>query len=315
MRKLIYILGISLILTGCSGAMKLKDSGTIVPKKVNSIIDANEKVFYIDDSLKEVITEINGLREKYKDSLDQNESDSLYIDIYGNHNVVFHVGNEMFLNNQYFNDLVEILDKSLATGLKDHIKEMEDKEIPDNKVVLRKMGRVAVYAESREGEENFIYVKINFSDLADKDYRELLNKVSADKYLLDNMIMGDKLNMIDFVNLKNSYSLSYDDDLSIRYNMYLKDKDIEKVNILLQGRKGLELEQEDIDVFINLINTLELKEEDKDLLLNDYKAIFQAKPSNKKISLDNYNVIINATKGNVYLRNDRKMVYFSIERS
>lgn len=317
MRKLIYVLGLLLVLTGCSTSISTDDKGVVVPEEVEAIIDRDENAMYVDDDFKKVIIEINSLREKYKSSNDENDSNLLYIDIYNTNNVTVNFDNQMFGSKEYFDDLIEILDKSIAKGLKDHIKEVKDKEIGDNKVVLRKIGRVAIYAENAqeymEDKENFIFIKINFSDLKDEYYSKLLDKVSADKYLLENMIIGDKLNMIDFVNIDNNY-LSSDDYLSIRYNMYLKDKEIKKVNILMQGKNSLELEPEDIDVFVNLLNTLELKEEDKELLLNDYKDIFLTKSNNKKITLDSYKISINSNKGNTYSGADRKLVYFSIER-
>ncbi|OLS02760.1 membrane lipoprotein lipid attachment site-containing protein [Tissierella creatinophila] len=317
MRKLLYVLGLSLILTGCSSSYTSSEyKDIIVPEKVDYILDSNNKAMYIDDDLKEVIFEINNLREKYKDSNDENESNLLYIDIYANHDLTINFDNESINNKEYFNDVVGILDKSVAKGLKDYIEEVKDKEIEDNKIALRKIGMVAVYAEDRgENKENFISVKFNFASLKDKYYSDLLNKVSKDKYFLNNIIMGEKLNMIDFVNLNNFHPIYEYGYFSIRYNMYLKDKDIEKVNILMQGKDGLKLEQDDIDVFANLLDTLELKEKEKDLLLNDYKEILQTKTKNKNISLDNYKVLINTTKGNNYSGEGRKLVYFSIEKS
>ena len=82
----------------------------------------------------------------------------------------------------------------------------------------------------------------------------------------------------------------------------------------MQGKKDLELKEDDIDVFVNLLNTLELKEEEKDLLLSDYKDVFLTKPSNKKKNFENYDVLINSSKGDSYSDNEKKLVYFSIER-
>lgn len=75
----------------------------------------------------------------------------------------------------------------------------------------------------------------------------------------------------------------------------------------------MSLEEDDIDVFINLMDTLDLKEEEKDSLLSDYKDIFLEKPSKREKSFDKYNLLINSSKRNSYLDNDRKLVYFSIE--
>lgn len=332
MKKIIYILGLALMLTGCSSSFisTEEEEELLVTKELEETIDSSERGMYIDDEFKSVILEINSLREKYKDSPEEGEviydhSDGygyedkfLYIDMYDPSNASFTIDNSSFNNIKYFNDLVEILDKSIAEGLKENIEEMNDKEIEEGKLLLRKIGKVALYAENgggyTEDDKNLISIKINFADLKNEYYSELFNKVSEDKYLVDNMTVTDRSDMMDFSNINNSYYDLENDYLSIRYNIYLKDSDIKKVNILMQGKKGLELEEDDVDVFVNLMDTLDLKEEEKDLLLSDYKDIFLTKPSKRKKSFENYNLLINSSKGNSYSDNDRKLVYFSLER-
>lgn len=331
MKKIIYILGITLILAGCSSSfISTEEQELALSKELGDGIDHRESGMYIDDEFKNIILEINALREKYKDSTEEGEviygnSDGygyedqfLYIDMYDPNNATLTIDNSSFNNMKYFNDLVEILDKSIAEGLKEHIKEMNYKEIEEDKIVLRKIGKVAIYAENGRdytvNDKNLISIKINFADLKDKYYSDLFNKISEDKYLLDDMIVTDKLDMIDFSNINNYYHVLESDNLNIKYNIYLKDKAIKKVNILMQGKKDLELKEDDIDVFVNLLNTLELKEEEKDLLLSDYKDVFLTKPSNKKKNFENYDVLINSSKGDSYSDNEKKLVYFSIER-
>lgn len=320
MKKIICILGLALLLTGCStNSVKVEDNIESVPNEVNSIIDSNEKATYIDDDIKQVIRDINNLREKYKDGMDENEYDneSPYVDINNPGIKEIKFNNEMFNDKDYFKELVEILDKDVAEGLKEHIIKMKNKKIEENEIILRKIGRVVIYTENKgEDIDNYTSIKVDFSDIKDEDYKALFNEVSGDKYVLDNIIIGDKLNMIDFINLNNAYNLTdYDYNyLSIRYNMFLEEKDIKKVNILMQGKNESNIEDDDIDVFNNLLNTLELNQEDKSLLLKNYKDIFQKKSNNKEIALEDYKVLINTTKGNAYSRNDKRLVYFSIEK-
>ena len=196
---------------------------------------------------------------------------------------------------------------------------MKDKKFEDDGTVIEKIGNTVVFIEPiGNDEENYISIKVNFLDVEDEYYRDIFNKVSDGKYVLDNVIRGEKLNLIDFVNINANnpqYYYEYkDNNLEIRYNMFLEDKDIEKLNILMKGKIGLELEYDDIGVFINLLNTLELSENEKDLLLNEYKNIV-GKDVNKTISLDNYKVLINYNKANTYSDNDKKLIYFSIERN
>ena len=322
MRKLIYILGASLMLTGCSTSISAPTFVDTVAEEVGAIEYTREKNVYINDDMKKVIESINNLSDKYKKDMDERQFDSLYIDIYEEDygrikDINFN--NKHIYGPEYFSELVEILDKNLAKGLKEYINEMKDKQINPGQTILEKIGNTVVFVgEAEVNEENYISIKINFLDVEDEYYRDIFNKVSDGKYVLDDVIRGEKLNLIDFVNINaNNPQYYYEykaNNLEIRYNIFLEDKDIEKVNILMKGKMGLDLEYDDIGVFINLLNTLELSENEKDLLLNEYKNLVGRKV-NKTISLDNYKVLVNYTKGNIYSENNKNLIYFSIERN
>ncbi len=184
MKKIICILGLSLFLTGCSGAfIKGEDMGQILPDEIDSIVDNNDKATYVDDDIKEVIVHINSLREKYKNSMneEQYEYEAPYIDLQnpGMKGLVF--DNYSFNDKDYFKDLIQILDKSVAEGLEDHIGEMRLADIEDSEIVLRKIGRALIYAENRgEDNENYISIKVDFSDIRDEDYKAILDQISDD---------------------------------------------------------------------------------------------------------------------------------------
>ncbi|WMM23424.1 membrane lipoprotein lipid attachment site-containing protein [Tissierella sp. MB52-C2] len=328
MRKVIFILGSLLILTGCSSTMTIEeqtvlveDLGYIKYNKKNEIYVeyTMEDQMYINDEMKKVVGDINNLREKYKGRIDERNSIPLYLDIYKTD--VSRFKNAIFSNNdkpldEYFADIVEILDKSIAEGLKDYVSDMKYEKLQPNESISEKIGRTVVYTENRSrGAGNYIAIKVNFLDIKNDYHREVCNEIFHDKYFLDNVIVGEQFSLIDFVDPNSYYHYSQQDSTKTRYNIFLKDKDIEKTNILIQGDNGAELESDDIGVFINLINSLELSGEDKDLLLNEYKNIFDKKLNKKKITLDNYKVLINPTKGNLHSEGNQNLIYFSIERN
>lgn len=126
--------------------------------------------------------------------------------------------------------------------------------------------------------------------------------------------MGHELNLIDFANISSDESMYPYDNLNIRYNMFFKDKDFKKVNILIQGENNEEMPYDDVGVFINLLNNLDIKEQDeKDILVNEYKNALKDKDKTKDMSFDNYNLLIKSGKGDTYTGNDRKLVYFSLQ--
>jgi hypothetical protein len=331
MRKVIFILGALLILTGCSSTMTIEeqtvlveDLGYIKYNKKNEIYVeyTMEDQMYINGEMKKIVGDINNLREKYKEVINERGNERryafLYMNIYENNisrfrNIIF---DNIDINiPEYFDDIIEILDKSIAEGLKDYVSDIKYKELQPDEIISEKIGRTVVYTEnSRRGAENYIAIKVNFLDIKNDYHREVCNEIFHDKYFLDNAIIGEQFSLIDFVDPKNYYHYSQQDSTKIRYSIFLKDKDIEKTNILIQGENGAELESDDIGVFIKLINSLELSGEDKDLLLNEYKNIFSKKLNKKKITLDNYKVFINSTKGNIYGEGSENLIYFSIER-
>lgn len=319
MKRWIWILGGSLILTGCSTSANVnKETNVIRVEEVNSMEYSKLKDVYINEDMKRVILDINNLREKYKENIDERGFNSVYIDLYGENKGV--VRNANFTNRdiyseEYFNDLVQILDKSIAQGLEDYLEDMKDKNLQPDEAIIEKIGRTVVFTGHRGyDEDNYISININFVDVEDEHYREIFNRVSDGKYILDKVLVGEKLNLVEFININNDYNYYGPNVVYVRYNMLFQGEDIEKVNILIQGRKEGKLKDDDIGVFINLLNTLELNGEEKDLLVVEYKNILEEKASSKKIDLDNYNVYINYSKGNTYSEKNTEFIYFSIER-
>ncbi|MBU5427040.1 membrane lipoprotein lipid attachment site-containing protein [Tissierella pigra] len=327
MRKVIFILGALLILTGCSSTMNIEEQTVLVEElgyikynKKNEIHleYALEDQMYINDDMKKVIMDISSLKEKYKDGIDERNSISPYLEVYKTSvskfkNVVFN-NNDKLLD-EYFADIVEILDKSIAEGLKDYVSDMKYKKLQPDEIISEKIGRTLVYTENRSrGAGNSIAIKVNFLDIKNDYHRELCNEIFHDKYFLDNAIMGEEFSLIEFVDSEGYYHYSQPDSTRTRYSMFLKDKEMEKINILIRGEREADLESDDIYVFTNLINTLELREDEKELLLNEYKNIFNKKLNKKKITLDNYKVFINFTKGNLYGEGSENLIYFSIEK-
>ena len=317
------------MLMGCSTSVSTPTSVDVkagsnlsIVEGVRSIEYTKGKDVYLNGDMKKVIEDINNLSDKYKKDIAERRFDSLYIDIYeDNYRKIkdINFNNKHIYGPEYFNELVEILDKNLAKGLKEYINEMKDKQINPGQTILEKIGNTVVFVgEAEVNEENYISIKVNFLDVEDEYNRDIFNKISDGKYVLDNVIRGEKLNLIDFVNINaNNPQYYYEykaNNLEIRYNMFLEDKNIEKVNILIKGKSELELEYDDIGVFINLLNTLELNEKDKDFLLDEYKNVV-GKRINKTISLDNYKLTITSRKENSYSEINRELIYFSIERN
>lgn len=321
MKKLIYIIGLSLVLTGCTYETgEYEENYNSFPEDINYEGYSSSEGGYLNEDMKLVIKDINALTEKYKDkdNIDEMGADSLYINIYEDSigwidDIAFN--NYDMRNSDYFNELIEVLDRSIAEGLSDYVSQVRGQELEDKGLITRKIGRTVVYAEDRGDEgANYIQVKINLLDIKDQYYREVFESISDGKYIVGKVLMGHELNLIDFANISSDESMYPYDNLNIRYNMFFKDKDFKKVNILIQGENNEEMPYDDVGVFINLLNNLDIKEQDeKDILVNEYKNALKDKDKTKDMSFDNYNLLIKSGKGDTYTGNDRKLVYFSLQ--
>lgn len=327
MKKLILIVFSCLILTSCSSTVKLRKNAVIDLEEISSVPYIQEKSTYINDNMKKTIDEINNLKEKYEESLELDDDFSpIYIDIYeiddmesSNHrsmeNNIIISNNRRYYNLDYFNDIVEILDKQEAVGLKDYVEEAYNMKLEPNEIIVKKIGRTVVHVENRIGnEEYYIAINMNIRDIRDEEYRKIFHKISDDKYIFSNIFIGENLNLISFVNdelLMNNYNSKF---AKIRYEVLLKDKDINKVNILVSRNREEKLKEEDIEVFNNLLDILKLREDSKEELIKKYENIFKEKIGREKLKLDGYNIYINGNKGNKSIETKVENIYISIKK-
>lgn len=318
MKKLIFALVSLTLLTGCSTNVRMMDNGSVITaNELRAITERKEQDMYTTDEVKDAISDINALREEYKDDIDGRGFDSLYIDTYGGDsrrikNVQFN--NKDIYNDEYFDGLIDILDKSLARGIEDYLEDIKNKALEPEDILIEKIGRALVYTENRgENEDNYISIKLDLLDIKNEYLRELFKDISDGKYILDDIMRGEELNLLTFVNPNHAHNIYDYDALSIRYNMFLADNEIEKVNILLHGENGIDLGYDDIGVFINLINNLDLNKDEKDTLVEEYKHAFKEKSNSKNLTLKNYNLYVNYNKGDNAIGKEGKLIFFSID--
>lgn len=163
MKKLIYIIGLSLVLTGCTYETgEYEENYNSFPEDINYEGYSSSEGGYLNEDMKLVIKDINALTEKYKDkdNIDEMGADSLYINIYEDSigwidDIAFN--NYDMRNSDYFNELIEVLDRSIAEGLSDYVSQVRGQELEDKGLITRKIGRTVVYAEDR-GDEGANYI-------------------------------------------------------------------------------------------------------------------------------------------------------------
>ncbi len=170
MRKWMFLLAGSLILTGCSTSVSVSNVETtsVVLASDMNLGYRGEKGLYINDDMKRVIQDINKLNDEYAAHDNDWRYDYLYIDLDYNLERIrdMTLGNQRNYQEGYFDGLIKILDQGLAEGLEDYILEMEAKNLEMDETVIKQIGRTVVYVQNRGGDqENYISIKINFLDL------------------------------------------------------------------------------------------------------------------------------------------------------
>lgn len=334
MKKVIVLTISSLILTSCSANTAppsyLEDAAYIEEHQLAEYVEMRNT--YISEDMKETIDEINSLRDKYKDSSIENDFYSMYIDIYDQDSEYGSIQDTFILDNfhgdyskEYFQDVVEILDKNQSVGLKDYIKKAYNMDLSLNAQVIKKIGRSVVYLENRGGDEgNYISIRTKLTNIKDEGYRDLFQNISRGQYILDKIYTEGQLEdevsnplSRDLISFVNKELLTYDENpksVKIRYEILLEDKEINKVNILLSRIDSEKPKKEDVEVFINLLNTLDLGEEDRGRLLKVYRSIFKEKIDLSGLNIEGYSVLVKENKGNNYIGDNRENVYISIEK-
>lgn len=331
MKKIIVLIMACLMLTSCTNTGVISHDLELMKDDLVTVDYSEGKSLCINDEMKETIDEINNLKEKYKDSLDDNEFRHIYINIYEDDNFG-NIQDSFFINNmedgytkESVNDVVEILDKREAVGLKDYVKKAYEKNIGPDDYFIKKIGKSVVYVTNRNRyKSNSITIRTKLADIKDEDYRRIFEGISRDKYILDNVYTQGKLygldpnpldrDLISFVNDE----LFMDNDISkfikVRYEILLKDKNIDKVNILLSRKRDEKLKKEDIEVFVNLLNALDLKKEDRGEFLKAYRNVFKEKIDGGKLDIEGYSVYVKNNKGNNYIGEKKENLYISIEK-
>lgn len=336
MKKIIVLVMGCLLLTSCINESEIKQASTVLQGEIQST-RVKSRTTYISDDVKETVEEINNLREEYKDLLDEDEFNSIYIDIYdkdtrdGSVQEIFEFYNRFGSSEEkYFNELVQILDKREAQGLKDYVDEVNKMNFDEKDILVKKIGRAVVYVE-RPGpytQKKHIFIRVNLADIKDEDYRDIFDKISGGKYILKNVFTEGKFeppmvdplsrDLISFENdelfMKSNYSSDYAKFASIRYEVLLKDKEIDKVNILLSRRNNEKLKKEDIEVFVNLLNVLDIREADRGKLLQGYRNIFEEKIDKSALDTEGYKIYVKYNKGNNYIGDRKENIYIAIER-
>lgn len=305
MRKLTLVVLLALIVSGCSPLSKAS-----IERELNESWQESKNLAYVNDKGKYAIREINNLGEKYGEG-----RSTVYIDEYDSLSLSNIMIESYAFEEDYFNDMVEILEETLAPGLKEAIKE-GIKSGKDQPISIR-TGPVNVYVDSRYDQAEVI-LNINFLDVNNKVYQDLIAGFEDYNYYLDGFAQGKEFDRINLANKYSSQDIYYSRTRSlfggVRIDLILDDDYIKKANVLI-SKDGDSYSEEDLKAFEHLLSVMDIKGESKDRLMEEYIKIFENKPSNLNLKLDGLDIRVVANKGNKNRSYGKtiEFIYFSIE--
>ncbi|AFS78876.1 hypothetical protein Curi_c18700 [Gottschalkia acidurici 9a] len=319
MKRLGLMVLSTIILTGCTstnGILTIKDIEEIDHKQVEEIVNKQKNILYTPEEVNEVITKINNLGAE---TIDKNE--------YTHEIVARNYSSKE--EKEYFNKVVDILDETIAKGLRNYIDSHAEIDIGKEGVQTAIIGRVSVYIDNdninrmyydeNENIGNNISIKIYTKDIKDKEYLNLINSIKAKDFLLQDIKLGKYQNLIKISNviyLHDQKDVLKKTPPQVSYEIFTKDKEIEKVRVSIIKEKSIDVEGKDITPLKNIGSILRFNTKDFKVLEDITSNINQNVKGNKKISTDGLEYKYrNIEKVDRYTESKQHMIEVTIEKN
>lgn len=295
MKKLGLLLVTSMFLSGCSatqGIFSERDIISASKQDIELLENKQQNISYIDQDVEDFLDQTNKANEKYKDS----EFD------YGYLNMGYQLQNQEedtseFLHQVYiesnpdqdaeiqFEELVDILDKTIGKGIKLYLDNNANKD--NQEVKSTKIGRTWVSSSS-----NGVNLIIKLKDIKDKQYNELVNEIQDENLIIDSINIGKQQDLITLSNLdyKNygQYGEYRSTNAALSYQLFMENKEIQKIRMVIRKDASQSI-NDSLEPLTRISNKLKFDLGDINKL-EEIKTLIKANKTNKKSwSSDKYN--------------------------
>lgn len=319
MKKIGLLLVTTIFLSGCSATSGILTREDVIEAgKGNSkeIIEKQKEVSYVPEDVKEFIGQIKEANDNFDDTS------------YNYSNMILDNTNfmeegkflkELYISNnadgdstEEFKKIVNILDKTIAKGIKLYLDKNIDADLEDSGVSTR-LGRAWVsirpveilderhdYIEQNmdaaedfrsEFAKNEVSIVLKLKDIKDPKYKKIVESIEDENLVTDSIHIGKHQDLITLSNINSKYYEGYDQnqfETAINYSLFMKDKNINKVRMSVSAIANEDINN-DLQSLTRVANALEFATQDMKKL-EELKIMIKENSIGKKtLSSEHFN--------------------------
>ena len=314
MKKLGLVLVLSsMLLSGCTatnGILTSQDVRSVDKEHLEQLIKKQRNVYTTSEDVQKMIDRINAIKT---DDL-EGEEDGNYIEnnrIASSHSR-FEIEGSLSenSNDNYFKKCVDILDETVAGGIKKYINSFSKEDISKNGPQSAIIGRASVYvfADSYrvdKVDDNIYYVniKVNLGDVRDKTYANLIDNIRSKDFLLQDIEVGKYQDLIKISNVPYINNLGHrveESKARVSYELFIDNdkKEIKKVKLMIVKQKGSNIKESNMYSLKNIASIMKFDTKDFKVLEDMTDNINKDMIKTKGVSTEKFNFRYKGTRTN-----------------
>lgn len=337
MKKLLFLLVSTILLTGCTaqnGVVNSKDLEDIKYENIKPLLERQKNIAIIPEDVRGFLNKLDQVKKENLDQEDTMGYLSIGIERFAEDQPLFMYETAL---NDYANEnektqfykLIDVLDQTIAEGILEFLRENEPKDLTEENI-SEKIGRVWVQISKPVHDDNYlnseginvkdlkndIIIWIKVRDIKDEKYKKLVSILTEEDLILNDIKIGEHRDSITLENIefKNRYGTRK--ATAISYNLFIKDGTIEKVRTSIVSPKDSKIMDSDLDSLKKIASVLEFETSDIKSLEKIETMIKENKQKSGNTQSDKFSFNYKALKTNNYRDNmeSTKIIELIIEK-
>ena len=337
MKKLLFLLVSTILLTGCTaqnGVVNSKDLEDIKYENIKPLLERQKDTAIIPEDVRGFLNKLDQVKKENLDQEDTMGYLSIGIERFAEDQPLFMYETAL---NDYANEnektqfykLIDVLDQTIAEGILEFLRENEPKDLTEENI-SEKIGRVWVQISKPVHDDNYlnseginvkdlkndIIIWIKVRDIKDEKYKKLVSILTEEDLILNDIKIGEHRDSITLENIefKNRYGTRK--ATAISYNLFIKDGTIEKVRTSIVSPKDSKIMDSDLDSLKKIASVLEFETSDIKSLEKIETMIKENKQKSGNTQSDKFSFNYKALKTNNYRDNmeSTKIIELIIEK-